>query len=53
MAKTVSEILTEVTQDICDHYCKYPCMPIPDGKDENWLLEDDDSPCKECPLNKL
>lgn len=37
---------------MCDKYCKYPNQPIPEGKTEDWLIEDEDSPCNNCPLNK-
>lgn len=36
-SKTVTDVLEEVKQEMCDDYCKYPT----------------DSPCMECPLNKL
>ena len=36
--KTVTDILEEVKQEMCDGYCKHPT---------------DDSPCTECPLTKL
>lgn len=51
--KTVAAICEEVIEEMCDHYCKWPNEPIPDGKDENWLMDDDDSPCNDCPLNRL
>jgi hypothetical protein len=38
--------------DMCDRYCKYPSH-VPEGKTEDWLIEDDDSPCLTCPMNKL
>ena len=47
------DIICEVNQEICDGYCKYPNMPIPEGKDEDWLINDEDSPCISCPFNKL
>ena len=49
----IDEILKEtIITDICTNYCKYPEMPIPEGKDANWLAEDG-SPCETCPLNRL
>lgn len=42
-----------VKSEMCDKYCKYPEKPIPEGKTEDWLWIDDDSPCINCPLNKL
>lgn len=50
---SISNTLEMVKTDMCDSYCKYPEMSIPEGKDENWLLEDDASPCLKCPLNRL
>ena len=50
--KTITKMLEDIAQDICDHYCKFTEMEPPEGKDENWLL-DDDSPCQTCPLQKL
>ena len=47
-SKTVTDILEEVKQEICDDYCKYPTI-VNDRED----LFADDSPCMECPLNKL
>lgn len=50
---TVAKILEEVISDFCDHYCKYPTQPIPEGKDADWLIEDEDSPCRKCPCERL
>ena len=50
---TVSEQFEKLKEKMCSEYCKYPTMEIPEGKDEDWLIEDDDSPCNTCPLNKL
>lgn len=47
-SKTVTDILEEVKQEMCDDYCKYPTI-VNDRED----LFADDSPCIECPLNKL
>ena len=46
--KTVTDILEEVKQEICDDYCKYPTQV--DSKED---LFADDSPCMMCPLSKL
>lgn len=46
--KTVSDILEEVKQEICDDYCKYPIQV--DSKED---LFADDSPCMTCPLSRL
>lgn len=49
---TIAELLDEkVAAVFCDEYCKYPSMPIPEGKSEDWLFEDD-SPCLKCPFTK-
>lgn len=50
---SVSDIIEKTKTEMCDHYCRYPKEPIPEGKSENWLFEDDDSPCMTCPLNNL
>lgn len=49
---SITEQIEEIKSEICDKYCKYPNQPIPEGKDEDWLF-DDDGPCMNCPLNKL
>lgn len=46
--KTVTDILEEVKQEMCDGYCKYPAI-VNDRED----LFADNSPCTECPLTKL
>ena len=51
--KTVRQIIEDVCNDICKDICRYTYMNPPTGKDDNWLIEDDDSPCNECPLNRL
>ena len=47
-SKTVTGILKEVKQEMCDGYCKYPTI-VNDRED----LFAKDGPCVECPLNKL
>ena len=51
--KSITETIEEVKEDMCSHYCRYPFEPIPEGRTEDWLLEDEDSPCQKCPLNRL
>lgn len=51
--KSVATMLQEIAEDMCNNYCKYPHQHIPDGKDEDWLTEDPESPCQKCPLNRL
>lgn len=46
--KTVSDILEEVKQEICDDYCKY--ITQADSKEDLFV---DDSPCMTCPLSRL
>lgn len=53
MSKTISEQIEDIKSNMCDNYCKYSNAPTPEGKSENWLFEDDDSPCKTCPLCEL
>ena len=53
MAQTITEILEDVKEKMCNDYCKYPNQPTPEGKDEDWLFEDEESPCVKCPLNQL
>ena len=48
--KTITQQIHDIAGEFCNKYCKYPELPIPEGKDENWLMEDDDSPCNTCPL---
>jgi len=50
--KTIRTLLDEIIAEMCDNYCKYPLQPIPEGKTEDWLF-DADSPCNNCPLNKI
>lgn len=47
-SKTITDILEEVKQEICDDYCKYPTL-VDDRED----LFADDSPCMKCPLTRL
>ncbi len=48
----IIEQLENIKEKMCEDYCKYPLMEIPEGKDENWLWTDG-SPCEKCPLNNL
>lgn len=49
MNESITEILKEIKEAMCDNYCKYPDMK---NDNENWLFEDG-SPCETCPLNRL
>lgn len=46
--KTITDILEEVKQEMCDDYCKYPTL-VNNRED----LFADDSPCMGCPLTRL
>ncbi|MEE1048208.1 MAG: hypothetical protein U0M60_12395 [Clostridia bacterium] len=48
MEGTVTAILQEVIQKMCDEYCKYPEQYK--GEDEDKLYEEK---CDNCPLNLL
>lgn len=37
--KSVAQIMEEVIEDMCDHYCKWPNEPIPEGKTDDWLID--------------
>lgn len=52
MSKTVTEILGDIEQEICDNYCKYPeiCMKEQPERAEDLLFE---KYCANCQLNKL
>ena len=50
---TICGQLEKIAEDMCTGYCKYPYMPLPAGKTEDWLSEDPDSPCNTCPLMRL
>lgn len=52
MAAGIVRIIEKTCNKMCDSYCKYPLMDPPEGKNEDWLYEDD-SPCCNCPLNNL
>ncbi len=47
-SKTVTDILEEIKQEMCDGYCKHPTI-VNDRED----LFAKDGPCTKCPLNKL
>lgn len=47
------EAAENIKEKMCDEYCRYPIMPIPKGKTEDWLIEDPESPCNICPLSIL
>lgn len=45
---SITEILEEVKNDMCDKYCKYP-----GSVEDQEELYDQDGPCNSCPLNRL
>ena len=47
------EAAENIKEKMCDEYCRYPIMPIPKGKTEDWLIEDSESPCLRCPINMI
>ena len=53
-AVTVTGLLSEITYEICENYCKYPEVSKGKVKDEDaaedWLY---DHYCVDCPLNKI
>lgn len=50
---SVPKILEHIAEVVCDYYCKYPDQPIPEGMDEDWLINSDESPCNDCPIRFL
>lgn len=50
LRSTVNEIIEDVAQEICDHYCKYPEQW--DAEKEGMELMDSDI-CINCPLSRL
>lgn len=48
---TVTTILREVVEEICDKYCKYPGEWDPEEHDGQELFESDI--CENCPLMRL
>ena len=51
--KKITEILEEVIAEMCDHYCKYPTISTPAGEKRVFTWCSLDSPCNDCPLNRL
>ena len=54
MSKTVTEILGDIEQEICDSYCKYPEIAKAETDDPD-LAADllYDKYCAKCPFNKI
>lgn len=50
MTETIPKILEQVTEEMCDKYCKYPEQW--DEEAEGVELSESDI-CKNCPLNRL
>lgn len=50
-AKTVSQIIEEVKNEICDKYCRYPTIYNVDDEDE--LKDMMNKVCDGCPLDRL
>ena len=47
--ETLDDIIEEVKQDMCDHYCKWPNLWVEEI--EGTTLED--GKCADCPLGRL
>ena len=47
----IAEIIREVAEEMCSHYCKYPHEWDPEGHDGVELADSDI--CENCPLNRL
>lgn len=53
---TVTEIMNEVIEDICDNYCKYPLIYKPARVceiDDDYMGRMFQEKCENCPLRKL
>ena len=48
---TVTKIIQEVTEEMCDKYCKYPNEWNPEEHDGQELFDSDI--CANCPLMRL
>lgn len=48
--KSVTEILREISEEVCDHYCKY--TDIWDAESEGRELFESEI-CKNCPMGRL
>ena len=51
MGKTLTDILDEVINDICNEYCKYPNIYDPEEHDGVELC--DSEICENCPVNRI
>ena len=51
MMKTVTEIIEEVKDAICNDYCRFPYEYDPEEHDDVELF--DSEICQNCPLNRL
>lgn len=49
--QTVTQIIGEVTEEMCDKYCRYPGEWNPDEHDGMELFESEI--CANCPLQRL
>lgn len=49
--QTVTQIIDEVTEEMCDKYCKYPGEWDPDEHDGMELFESEI--CANCPMMRL
>ena len=55
MKKTVTDIIEEVSQDVCDNYCKWPEKYGVDREDcdSERAVQMMEEICDKCPLNLL
>ena len=54
--KKVTQIIEEVTNEICDNYCKYPIIYTPTriGEiDDDYMSRMFQEKCDHCPLKRL
>lgn len=51
--KTITSMFEKIAEEMCDKFCRYTHEGAPHGKPDDWLIEDEESPCRECPLNIL
>lgn len=50
--ETITEILENIKEIMCDRYCKYPTTYKLESNGD-FIYDDPESPCNNCPLNYL
>lgn len=48
---SIAEQIEDIKEDMCDNYCKMPYRYSANEWEE--IVYSDDSPCNNCPLNRL